>query len=141
MSALHSNPKFIKRFELYTICRTYGGLLQLDKPGYDLVSSFKNSPFKNKLYSRDSSFDYYYITVIDDYHFGNATEFFTPGMKKMLAISCIYPLAFYQYFYYTLGLWMWMWDGKIHYGANKNYTFEEDKNKRPVTLYWHVYQK
>ena len=141
-SGIHVNPKFYQTLSNLVIVRAYGGLFQLDDPNYDIVRSFTESKFKtNRLFSRDSTRDYYLATVLDEYHFGNASEFFSKGMLMLLGISVIYPLAFYQYIYYTFGKWMWMWDGKNHYGSNKNYSLQKDKEKRPMTLYWHVYQK
>ena len=141
-SGIHINPKYYKTAENFTLARAYGGLFQLDHPDYDIVKSFENTEFKgNRMFSRDSTRDYYLATVHDENHFGQATTFASSGMLKLLAVSIIYPFAFYQYIYYTLGLWMWMWDGNLHLGADPKYTFEEDKEKRPCTLYWHVYRK
>ena len=141
-SGIHINPKFYQTSSNLILARAYGSLVQMDDPNYDIVKSFTDSKFKdNRLFSRDSTRDYYLATVLDENHFGNAADFFSKGMLMLLGLSLIYPLCFYQYIYYTFGKWMWMWDGKNHFGSNKNYTLQEDKDKRPCTLYWHVYKK
>lgn len=139
-SGLHLNSEYRNSKFLFLLLRTYGGLLQLDKPKYDIKSCFDKKGFKN-IFSRDSSYDYYLATILDKNHFGNTKSIYYSGMLKLLILSIFDPLLFYQYLYYVLGIWMWMWDGKIHLKTNHNYSFISDKQKRPVTLYWHVYQK
>jgi hypothetical protein len=56
-----------------------------------------------------------------------------------LILGFIYPPAWHILIYGICGYWMWMFDGKTHYYLNKQYSLGPE-DKRPVTLWWIVFQ-
>jgi SAM-dependent methyltransferase len=136
-SGLHINPLFIHKAPAYFLDRTYGGTLQLDSPSLDSAASLTEAGFKIE-YRRDSTYEYYLATELNPNHFGNPAPLTAPLMFALAAMSIYNPLCWYMYFYYALGYWMWMFDGHVHTASNPNLTFQEDRMKRPCTLWWVV---
>lgn len=134
-SALHINLKFKDDWQSYAIERTYGGLyLPLEK--YSLADAFENAGYKVKM-NKDYTWHYYRATDCDPKHFGAPLDI---GLLLTLMVFLVYPHILYIYIYAKYGYWMWMWDGKNHPIDSPNYTFEPDKNKRPVTLFYTIAQ-
>ena len=133
-TCIHMNMKFKNSTELYIINRSLGAIY----PPNDKMSVADSltSVGYEVLLNDDYSWHYYFATVSDPRHFGNPMHM---GIPFYLFTFWIYPIVLYVNFYAT-GAWMYQWDGKPHTLKNKNYSFEEDINKRPCTLFYTLAQ-
>lgn len=142
ISTLHINPKFINSWKAYVIERSYGGSYFLDTKKYTQADCLTGAGY-NVVENKDLTYHYYFSSFSDKTHFGNPF----PNTFKYLPYFLIYPITIYTLIYQEFGLWMWMFDGKLHTprefecyeNPNKcDLSFQSDKNKRPVTLYWTI---
>jgi len=144
ISTLHINPKFINNWQTYVLERSYGGAFFLDKDKYTQADCLTSAGY-NVSENKDLTYHYYFPSFCDKNHFGNPF----PNTYKYLPYFLIYPITIYTIIYQQFGLWMWMFDGKLHkprdFECNENpdkcdLTFQSNKNKRPITLYWTIAQ-
>jgi len=134
-TCIHQNMKYINSFELYSLSRTCGGLYPpIDR--LNVSDSLKEAGY-NVISNEDYSWHYYFTTVCDPNHFGNPTPL---GMLFNSTVFWFYPIALYSKYTIEYGGWMYMWDGKPHYIENKQFSFIEDMNERPCTLFYTVAQ-
>jgi hypothetical protein len=137
-SAIHVNPKFQNSTGHHILSKTYGGLLQVDDPRYDSASSAATAGFE-VVSTRDATFDYYFVTVLDDTHFGHMMS--AAGASKMQLLTMLVPALHNQTKYYHDGVWMWMWSNGRYPTRRNDYHFEEDSSLRVATLHWRVLQR
>jgi SAM-dependent methyltransferase len=142
-SGLHINPRFACSVPAFVLDRTYGGTLQLDAPGFDVVASAKKAGFEGApAFERDSTREYFLATKLNPRHFGDPVSPFAPSAIALMAIGAVYPMAWYMWAYYVFGMWMWMFDGRLHLGGSDrdiDLTFQPVRERRPCTLRWAVF--
>lgn len=140
-SGLHINPEFACSLPAFFLDRTYGGTLQLDAPGFDVVASARKAGFGEPAFERDSTREYFLATKLNPHHFGRPISPAAPSALGLMALGVAYPLAWYMWGYYVFGMWMWMFDGRLHFGggSEQNLTFQPIRQKRPCTLRWAVF--
>ena len=135
-STLHFNMTVCNTRELYLMERPYGGAYffnsnrlsdEAKKHGYKVVNT------------RDMTYHYYLSSIVDKNHFGNPAKLDPERFIGMIGSIFINPHMLSILLYSHFGLWMWQFDGKLHYHGDK-LGYEEDINKRPVTLWWDVLQ-
>ena len=134
-TCLHMNMKYKNSYEMYIMERAAGCLYP---PIYNLnVSDSLKMAGYNVLLNEDYSWHYYFTTVCDSTHFGYPSDigfFFT-------AISTLFcPTVLYMYSTAKNGFWMWMFDGKHHHRDDPQFSFIEDIDERPCTLFYTVAQ-
>lgn len=132
-TCIHQNLKYKNSFALYCLSRECGGLYppidrlsvadSLQAVGYDV------------LLNKDYSWHYYFTTVCDPNHFGNPMAL---GLPFYLFTFWFYPITLYSKYAVECGSWMYMWDGKNHYPDNHQYSFIDNINERPCTLFYTV---
>ena len=134
-TCLHMNMKYKNSYELYIMERGAGWLYP---PIYELsvADSLKAAGY-DVLLNEDYSWHYYFTSVCDPTHFGYPRDigtFFT-------AISMfLYPNIFFLNRVASNGFWMWMFDGKHHFRDDPQFSFIEDIDERPCTLFYTVAQ-
>ena len=142
ISTLHVNPKFIDSWKIYVMERSYGGSFFLDTKKYTQADCLTGAGY-NVVENKDLTYHYYFPSFSDKTHFGNPF----PNTLKYLPYFLIYPMTIYTIIYQQFGLWMWMFDGKLHkprdfecyeHPDKCDLSFQSDKNKRPITLYWTI---
>lgn len=133
VTCLHINEKYKDSSEFYAMSRITGCLYppvhRLNVP--DALSSAGYKVILNE----DYSWHYYFASVSDPHHFGNAMHL---GWTFYLISFWVYPTALWTKYVASHGCWMYQWDGKQHTPEHKNYSFEEDIRKRPCTLFYTV---
>ena len=141
-TTLHVNLKFKDTLEAWVLERAYGGLYP-SIGEYSVENSFIKAGFK-VLLNKDYTWHYHHSAECDVDHFGNPVDL---GLPFTFLSSILYPFAWYAYYYNIRGLWAWQFDGKQHTRrSNKecdqycDLTFEENAEKRPVTLFYTIAQ-
>jgi SAM-dependent methyltransferase len=111
----------------YLIERHYSGLYPLGDDGL-----CKNAErWFDIVFRYDASDDYRLASEVDPLHFGNFRVRWT--LKRILYVPLLFlldPFATHKWLYHTLGSWMWQFGG----------VGGLPRDKRPVTLWWFVYQ-
>lgn len=137
-SGLHLNRRFAGTWESLVLQRAYGGTLLLDDPRFDVRSAAASAGMRDvDGGTRDSSFEYYLATVLNENHFGNPAPLTSPNMAALFALGAVYPYALYIWVYYIWGIWMWMFDGRHHFANDKQFSFQAARSRRPCTLVWY----
>jgi hypothetical protein len=133
VTCLHINTKFKDSPEFYAMARMSGCLY----PPVDRlsVSDALSSSGYDVLLNEDYSWHYYFASVADPNHFGNAMHL---GLFYYLSSVWFYPTVLWTKYVASYGCWMYQWDGKQHTPEHKNYSFVEDIHKRPCTLFYTV---
>jgi cyclopropane fatty-acyl-phospholipid synthase-like methyltransferase len=134
-TCLHLNPKFKDTTETYIMERCMGCLYP--PIGQLSVSDSLKTAGYEVLLNEDYTWHYYFATVCDPDHFGyprNVGTIFT------LMTCWLYPIMFYIYYGGITGIWMWQFDGNAHYPDDPQFTYVEDINERPCTLFYTVAQ-
>ena len=123
--------------------RSYGGSYFPDEKGKRVNNILEKKNLFKTIYSDDSTFDYYFVSIKNKHHFGNPGNFDHPvELLSLLAVIVspwVYPFLIYMFLYSKLGIWMWQSDGKYHpLGCNNNCKLTKD---RPVSYYYFVMKK
>lgn len=137
INTLYINPIVMNDLSSYIMERTYGGCYPLDKKDFRIIDNLQDYDI---LKTYDNTIGYYLATIHDKNHFGHPGIISVYMYVLALFLVPIYPLLIYLIAYDMFGLWMWQFDRKYHmfYNKFKDYTFEEDRKKRPTTLLWHI---
>jgi cyclopropane fatty-acyl-phospholipid synthase-like methyltransferase len=134
-TCLHLNMKYKFSYEMFIMERA-AGCLYPPTDHLSVADSLKEAGY-NVLRNDDYTWHYYFTTVCDKNHFGYPTDI---GTFFTFFGSFFYPILLYVNYAGNSGLWMWMFDGKMHYRKNPEFSFIEDINERPCTLFYTVSQ-
>ena len=134
-TCIHMNMKFKDTMASYGIERIMGGLYPCidDLSVADALTAAEYEVLLNE----DYTWHYYYATICDKNHFGNAAP---TSLLFYLTTVWLYPTAIFTKYFMEYGLWMCMWDNKYHYPDNFQYSYVEDIDERPCTLFYTVAQ-
>jgi 2-polyprenyl-3-methyl-5-hydroxy-6-metoxy-1,4-benzoquinol methylase len=137
-TTIHLNPNVCGTLDIYLIERACGGWYFYDRPGErmgDLIEGF------DEIYSRDMTYHYYAASKCDPKHFGNPVNLDITSIIYTIAGFLINPHLSAIMVYCLRGEWMWQFDGKIHRNHEcDDCDFEENPEKRPITLIWSLNQ-
>ena len=134
-TCLHSNYKFKDSIQFYLMERS-AGCLYPPTEQYSVADSLKDAGYDVVL-NEDYTWHYYFATVCDPNHFGNPMDI---GVFFTFITLWLYPIIVYIYYGGINGMWMWMFDGKWHSADNPDFSFVENMNERPCTLFYTVAQ-
>lgn len=132
-TCLHLNMKYKDSNEMFAMERL-AGCLYPPVDHLNVAEALQGAGYK-VLINEDYTWHYYFATVCDPQHFGTPMDI---GTLLYLTSIWFFPHIIYCKFIGNYGLWMWMFDGKYHYPDNYQYSYVEDINERPCTLFYTV---